>query len=120
MFGPSSVRADINNDLPSFVWLIPITLLLVALLALSDVYYTLLRLAVFLSAVVVAQFTWSKNVLWRVTLIGVALLYNPVLTIHFTREIWAPINIVTATLYAAHWLIVGRKTRRAQTNAMPQ
>jgi len=92
----------------------------VALLALPDAYYTLLRLAVFVSAVVVAQSTSSKSVLWSVTFIGIALLYNPVLTIHFTREIWAPINIVTATLYAAHWLVVGRKTPRTQVNAMPQ
>lgn len=32
--------------------------------------------------------------------IGLTILYNPIIRIHFPREIWEPINIVTAILVA--------------------
>ena len=39
---------------------------------------------------------------WVVILGSMAILYNPILPIHLTREIWSMPNVVTAVLILAH------------------
>lgn len=63
-------------------------------------YYQLLRLVVCGGAVCVAHsaFTWKK--IWAVWLFGIiALLFNPLIPIHLSRELWKPIDVVCAILF---------------------
>lgn len=95
--------------IPVAVWLVPVAGLLVALAPLPYGYYMLLRLVVCASAAYLAYSAWksgSRSWVWLLALL--ALLYNPVLRIHLTREIWQVINVLTIAAYLAHFWI-GRR-----------
>jgi arginine exporter protein ArgO len=60
-------------------------------------YYRFLRWVVCAAAVIMAIGAYSGRMLWAVWLLGfVALLFNPLAPVHLTREIWRPIDGVTA------------------------
>ena len=63
-------------------------------------YYQLLRFVVCGVAVYVAYtaYTWQK--IWATWLFGfIALLFNPLAPIHFSRELWQPIDVICAILF---------------------
>ena len=102
---------DSQSNLPSIVWIIPAAALLIALAPLPYGYYTLLRIVVCGSAALIAykQFQKERLVsLWVVLMIGVAILFNPFLPIYLDREIWAPIDVITAAIFLIHWLKSGK------------
>jgi glucan phosphoethanolaminetransferase (alkaline phosphatase superfamily) len=62
-------------------------------------YYQLLRFVVCGVSVYVAYtaYTWQK--MWAVWLFGfIAVLFNPLIPIHLSREAWQPINVICAIL----------------------
>ena len=78
-----------------------VAMLFIALLPLPYGYYTLLRI------VVTIAFAWEAVALSRVNRAGlavlfgfVALLFNPVIPVHLSRGVWAPIDVVAALLLA--------------------
>ena len=80
--------------------IIATVLLLVAIAPLPYGYYQFLRWVVCGASVFIAYtaYTWSK--IWAVWLFGVvAVLFNPILPIHLTKEIWQPIDLVCALLF---------------------
>jgi hypothetical protein len=67
----------------------------------SDDYYQLLRFVTCCVSVYVAYtaYTWQK--MWVVWLFGfIAVLFNPLAPIHFSRELWQYVNIICAVLFA--------------------
>lgn len=93
--------------IPTPVWAVPLVLLVVALGPWPHGFYGLLRLVVCASAVYCAYTVLSRGrqswLGW--TFVGLAFLYNPVFRIHFDREVWSAINIVSALPYGiAGWL----------------
>lgn len=82
--------------------LIPAGMLLLALMPLPYGYYLLLRLVVCIAAGMVAFFAFSSvpRIHWRIVTFGmIALLFNPFVRIHLTRELWAPIDVIVAILF---------------------
>lgn len=80
--------------------LIATAMLLLALAELPYGYYQLLRFVVCGVSVYVAftAFSWQK--IWAVWLFGIiALLFNPLIPIHLSREIWQPIDAICAVLF---------------------
>lgn len=72
-------------------------LLVIALANLPYGYYTFLKIAVCgtaLYGIVVAH--KREPQMWLIALIGIAITYNPLIPIYLAREVWAPINIVSA------------------------
>ncbi len=66
-----------------------------------DDYYQLLRFVTCCVSVYVAYtaYTWQK--IWAVWLFGfIAVLFNPLAPIHFSRELWQYIDIICAVLFA--------------------
>ncbi len=64
-------------------------------------YYTLLRLFTCLSASVLAMMiTEDRWLSLKYMLIGVAILYNPIIPIHLGRKIWFPLNLATIVILA--------------------
>ena len=52
-------------------------------------------------SVVVAVFSYHAERMWAVWLLGfVAVLFNPLVPIHLTREIWVVIDMIVATFFA--------------------
>ena len=87
------------------LWLGPAILLVVALLPWPYGYYQLLRLAVCVVSAWIAYEQWKHDDAfsgWVVAFGGVALLYNPVMPIHLSREIWSVLNLATAALFLGH------------------
>ncbi len=63
-------------------------------------YYILLRWAIFFSAIIaVYGFYNSKLFGWSLVFGAIAFLFNPIIPIYLTRQIWAPIDLVTGSLY---------------------
>lgn len=92
-----------------FLWLVPAALLLIALAKLPYGYYTLLRLVVCSSCVVIlyqAHIVQERVMsIWSVALLGMALLFNPLIRVQLSREAWAPIDVACAAILIAHMLI---------------
>lgn len=64
-------------------------------------YYQLLRWVTCGAAVFVAFVAYNWEKLWATWLFGfIALLFNPVIPVHLSREIWQPIDVVCALLFA--------------------
>ena len=87
------------------LWLVPAVLLLLALLPWPYGFYTFLRLSVCLVCSWLAYEQWKHDDAvsgWVVGLSTVALLYNPLLPVHLSREIWMVLNIGSAVLIIGH------------------
>ena len=79
-------------------------------------YYQLLRFIVCSAGVFVAYiaFTWKK--IWAVWLFGfIALLFNPLISIHLSRELWQPIDIICAILFTVAMFILKEPMQTTKT-----
>ena len=81
-------------------------MLVAALLPWPYGYYNLLRFCVCGVAAFLAYQQWTHDNAaskWVVVLVGIALLYNPLVPVHLTREIWTVLNIGTAIAFVSHF-----------------
>lgn len=73
-------------------------------------YYQLLRLAI---CGIAAYFTFTalhQQKTWATWLFGfIAALFNPLLPIYLTREIWMPIDIICGAMFIISSVLVGKK-----------
>lgn len=96
---------------PRPVWLAPLVLLILALGPWPYGYFMLLRLVVCGAAAWLAysllQGPALRSLGW--TFVGIALLFNPVFKIHFERETWMALNVLSAVPFALYgWKASGR------------
>lgn len=64
-------------------------------------FYTLLRFAVCGSAVYYALRAYHlKRLYWVWVMVALALLFNPVVTVHFPRSTWQVLNVVAVGVFA--------------------
>ena len=74
-------------------------------------YYVLLRLLVFAATTVTLATSPQERARNWLALGGLALLFNPVVPIHLTRVIWAPIDLVAAwILVRTHQRLTARRS----------
>src|SRR5690348_14087482 len=86
-------------------------LLLWALLPNPYVYYTSLRFVVCAVCIFTAyRYTQERTIGFAWLFAGIAGLFNPMLPIHLTREIWFPVDLSTAALLTGSYI---RDRRRA-------
>lgn len=96
-------------------WIFPVVLLLVAVLPLPYAYYIFMRVVVCGAALYIAfsENEVSKGVnFWVCALLGVAVLYNPVVPFHLSRKVWLILNIATALFFASHWFAFFKRLNR--------
>ena len=75
---------------------IVVLLLGVALLPLPYVYYTFLRISIFIIMSLLAYAAYrEKSISFMIAPVIFAILYNPFIIVHFEKETWSVINIVT-------------------------
>ena len=101
-----------KNALNIFFLLPGVILLIAPIFSLPYGFYTFLRLAVSVSAIFIIYNSYQTNKGVDVILIIFAIifiLYNPFIPIHLTREIWMPINFITAAIYFYGFYKVNRK-----------
>ncbi len=91
-----------KNSLYLF-FLIPAALLIIApIVSFPYGFYTFLRLVTSLTSGFIIYFTYkSSNGINEISFIFliILILYNPVIPVHLSREIWMPINFVTSAIY---------------------
>ena len=103
-----SDKASLN--IPTFIWLCSAAALLIALAPLPYWYYTFLRIIVFAAAAFLTYQHYKHEQefsVWVALLGGIAILFNPLIPIHLSREIWAPIDVIAAAVFLVHWRKVG-------------
>ena len=83
-----------------------IILLLLAILPWPYVYYEVLRLTVFIySGLLIYGFQKQEikdNKLFAILFI-VAIVYNPIISVHLTKMVWVIINVATAIFFWMVW-----------------
>ena len=90
-------------------------LLLIALGQHPYGYYTFLRWAVTIAAVVVAVVAWKTQSQWVTwPFVGIAILFNPIAPVYMTRASWRPIDIVCAIAFAASLKVETTPQRESQ------
>ena len=106
---PAKRKLDTVSAIPSWIWLIPIALVLIATARLPYDYYTFTRLVVCAFAAFVAFFNFVEDTAhraWPVVLGLIAVLFNPVIPIHLNRATWLYLDIGTAVVLASHLVFV--------------
>lgn len=78
-------------------------------------YYQLLRWVTCAAAVFVAYTAYNWQKLWAVWLFGfIVLLFNPLIPIHLSRELWQPINVICALLFGASVVFLKKPAEQKQ------
>lgn len=96
--------------------LIATGLLMGAIAPLPYGYYQMLRWVVGGIAIYMAykSYSWEKR--WATWIFGIiAVLFNPIIPIHLTREIWQPIDGVCAILFGSSILFLKEPTKEANS-----
>lgn len=77
-----------------------IILLLLAIFPLPYGYYTLLRLVVCLTACFLVWFSYKAGkTAWAWIMGFITLIFNPLVSLHFNRELWFIIDIIAAIVF---------------------
>ncbi|MCJ7993208.1 hypothetical protein J5N58_01175 [Rhizobium cremeum] len=84
-------------------------MLLLALAPWPYEYYMLLRVLVFAAGIYCGIHFWSDSRGLSIALFLCAVLFNPVMPVHLTREIWMVLNVGCAVVFA---LAASRSNRR--------
>jgi len=88
--------------------ILPLIFLILAILfsGLPYGFYTFLRLIVSISAIYYVWLIKDENKNWIAALfIVIATLFNPIIPIHLTRQIWFIVDIVVASFYSCNIFI---------------
>lgn len=81
-------------------FVVPVVFLLIALLPLPYGYYQFMRIVVCIAAAYIAFRAFSFNQRgWGVAFGMIAILFNPIIPVHLSRGVWAPIDIAAAVLF---------------------
>lgn len=94
--------------------LVPTMMLLLALASWPYGYYTMLRLVVTacaVSLVVMDHQQGASRTHWTILLVGVALLFNPLIPVYLNREIWSVLDVLSSLIFGAYALELYRKNR---------
>ena len=100
------------------VYLVPAGMSLIALLDMPYGYYQLLRFVVCICA---GLLTWElvQREVWIGTVAFglMAVIFNPIIPLHFAREIWAILNITTAAIFLIGLILYMRKSKDLMVSA---
>ena len=94
---------NITKAASYILFLVPAVLLFLApLMELPYGFYTFLRIIILISSaymIFVVYMHKKKIDLIAMLFIIILILYNPIIPIHLSREIWTPINFMTSGVY---------------------
>ncbi len=89
------------------IWFAPIIVLVISFLSVSSSFYTLLRLIITVAAACLVYFEYEQSgkvTGYFIVFVVIALLFNPIIRVHFYRHQWQVINIAVLFLFATHYL----------------
>ena len=91
-----------NKNSIKLFFLIPAILLIIApLISFPYGFYTLLRIIVTLTSAVIIYQSYKINRIneHSIIFLFILILYNPLIPIYLSREVWLPINFATSGIY---------------------
>ena len=97
------------------VWLLPAVILVAALLPWPYGYYNFLRITVCGVTAWLAYTQWRHDDAlsgWVVALGATSVLYNPIVPVHLTRELWGVLNLAGALVLGGHFRSLERLVNR--------
>ena len=91
---------------------VPTIILLVAVLPLPYEYYMILRLVIpiFCIIITVNEFKKTRYVPVRYIFLGLAVLYNPFLPVHLTKELWIILNLLSGCAFYIYKGLIAKET----------
>jgi len=97
-----------------FPSVIVMALLLIAIFPIEEYsYYVLLRWIVCLTAVYIAYYSYeAERTYWTWTMGIIALIFNPLIPFHLSKEIWTVVDFITATIFGITIFIFKQKRER--------
>ena len=104
---------------PALIRLIPAGMLVLAVGPWPYGYYMLLRVIVFAGGLLLAALTYQRVkqfTIWIGLFLIVAIVFNPIVPLHLTREAWLVLDLAGAALFATHWFVM-RESATADTKA---
>ncbi len=106
-----------RSTVSPLLWLVPCGMLILALAPWPYAYYRLLRLVVCgCLAFLIYRIHDQEKSAWLIVLSAIAVLFNPLLAIHLTREIWSVLNVCAAALLAFHYYVRRKAFEKEQNN----
>ena len=100
-------KMDDNEKLYFAINIFSLILLLIAVPDMPYGYYTLLRIAICLSALFNFVILLSKNnPVFGIIFVLIAVLFNPIILIAFEKDTWVIIDIITAGIYAVNIFVL--------------
>src|SRR5712664_1637944 len=97
------------QKLPLALWIVAAIVLVVAAFPLPYGYYTFARIATCLACGILA---WTCFVgqpsapAWGVVLVGIAILFNPLIPIYLKRQTWLWLDLASAAVILTHMVFV--------------
>ena len=92
--------------------LVAMIMLFVAVADLQYGYYQILRWVVCGVAVYIAYMAYSWGKIWATWVFGfVAVLFNPIVPVYLTKEIWQPIDVICGILFGASTIFLKDPTQ---------
>jgi len=87
--------------------------LVLAIARLPYAYYTFTRVVTFVAAALIAYFGFLEKrrvvQVWSGLLVGIAVLFNPIVPIHLNRTTWLYLDLGAAAVFLAHLVFVRNK-----------
>lgn len=93
--------------------LVPAALLVAAIGAWPYGYYTMLRFTVCVAAFWIAYLDYQREKKigpWVITMGLGGILFNPILPVYLTRDIWFFLDIAMAALFGLHFAVTRKRT----------
>lgn len=97
--------------LPVWLWIVPAVMALIALAPLPYDYYTLLRIVVSGAAALIAwrEAQSGTTRAWFWVFVATAIVFNPFIPIHLSRDIWFYIDLAIAGVFVVYGLFSGAR-----------
>jgi hypothetical protein len=98
-----------GRKLPLALWIAAAIVLVVAVFPLPYGYYTFTRIATCLACGILGWTCFAGRPsapTWGVVLVGIAILFNPLIPIYLKRQTWFWIDLASATVILAHMIFV--------------
>jgi hypothetical protein len=73
---------------------------IIALMRMPHLFYTVIHVFIFIiCGLSLGPENWKRRPLWTISVVFVALIYNPIIPLHLDRALWIMVNIPTAMLF---------------------
>jgi len=98
-----------GQKLPRALWIAAAIVLVVAVFPLPYGYYIFTRIATCLACGILASTCFAgrpSTPTWGVVLVGIAILFNPLIPIYLKRQTWFWIDLASAGVILAHMIFV--------------